>query len=94
MPFYRTTNLGIVHMKGSKLPAPCAARVLIKGHDEPCLIASEFLCDCRDQHEGTCDAPMCIAHAYAIGPNKHLCPVCRLHQQVDSNQRSLFTSIL
>ena len=94
VPYYRTANLGIVHMKGSKLPAPCRARVLINGHDEPCLFASEFLCDGKDEHGGTCDAPMCPAHSYQMGPNKHLCPACRLHQVDESKQRSLFTSLI
>lgn len=94
MPYYRTPELGIVHMRGTKLPAPCAARILINGREEPCLYPSEFLCDCRDQHKGTCDAPLCPAHAHQIGPNKHICPACRLHQQEDSKQRSLFTSLI
>ena len=94
VPYYRTPELGIIHMRGTKLPAPCAARILINGRVEPCLYASEFLCDCRDQHKGTCDAPLCPAHAHQIGPNKHLCPACRLHQQEDSKQRSLFTSLI
>ncbi len=59
MPFYHL-GLGIVHIKGSKLPEPCAAHVLIEGKEHGCLAASSFLCDGPSKSgKGTCDATMC-----------------------------------
>lgn len=39
----------------------------------------KFLCDwkVRARKSGTCDAPICEAHAKQVAPGKHLCP---LHQ--------------
>lgn len=95
MPFYRL-KFGIVHMKGTKLPAPCGARVLIDGREEACLAPSEYLCDGEDNrnHSGTCDQPMCEAHANLVGPNRHLCPSCFRANADAKRQRSLFTSLV
>lgn len=95
MPFYRL-KVGIVHMKGTRLPAPCAARILLDGKDAPCLAPSAYLCDGANntQPSGTCDAPLCAAHAREIGPNRHLCPACHLSHCTAEAQRSLFTSLV
>lgn len=102
MPIYRLKT-GIVHMKGTKLPAPCGARVLVDGKEVICLAPSEFLCDgpppperVRQYHDsGTCDRALCEAHAHEIGKNRHLCPACRLAQQdAGPQQRNLFTSLV
>ncbi|WP_423457999.1 hypothetical protein [Ottowia sp. VDI28] len=95
MPFYRLKT-GIVHMKGSRLPSPCAARVLIDGKQQVCLAPSGYLCDGPPQRQGasTCDQPMCEAHARQIGPNRHLCPACYLNHREADPQRGLFTSIV
>jgi DNA-binding XRE family transcriptional regulator len=37
--------------------------------------AATRLCD-GQRDEGTCDAPICTAHARAIGENRDLCPDC------------------
>ncbi len=95
MPFYRL-KFGIVHMKGTRLPDPCAARVLIEGKQAQCMAPSAYLCDGKDNthRSGTCDAPLCEAHARQIGPNRHLCPTCHQSQLDAEQQRSLFTSIV
>ena len=96
MPYYRT-SFGMVHMRGSKLPDPCGARVLIAGHEQQiCMVASDYLCDGPDttgQRE-TCDAPLCEAHAHQIGRNQHLCPSCFLQHRDADPQRGLFTSLV
>ena len=101
MPFYRLP-LGIVHVRGTKLPAPCAAFILIDGQDALCLAPSAFLCDgpppaarARDYHDsGTCDRALCEAHAREIGRNRHLCPSCHQAHADSQGQRSLFTSLV
>lgn len=95
MPFYRL-KIGIVHMRGTSLPDPCAARILINGQDDPCHAMSAYLCDGADNshRSGTCDAPLCEAHARQIGPNRHLCPTCHQSGLDAQQQRSLFTQLL
>lgn len=95
MPFYRLKT-GIVHMKGSRLPAPCNARSLIDGKEQVCMAPSAYLCDGANNanRSGTCDAPLCEAHARQIGSNKHLCPACHLTHRTADPQRGLFTSLV
>ncbi len=95
MPFYRTPT-GMVHMHGRNLPALCGARVLIAGHEQICMVASDFLCDGPDTtgQRKTCDAPLCEAHARQIGSNQHLCPSCFLKHRDADPQRGLFTSLV
>lgn len=38
MPFYRSGALGVIHMKGKKLPAPCGERLLFDGETVVCVI--------------------------------------------------------
>lgn len=94
MPFYRTPALGVFHMRGSKLPAPCGEKVQLDGKAQVCLVASEFLCDGPGTTRRTCDRPLCKAHATQTGPNKHLCPACRNAAADASGQRSLFTHLV
>lgn len=101
MPFYRL-KVGIVHMKGTKLPAPCGARIQLDGKTALCLVPSTFLCDgpppperARDINgTGTCDQALCEAHAHEIGRNRHLCPACFRTDADAKRQRSLFTSLV
>lgn len=95
MPYYRT-SMGMVHMRGTKLPAPCGARVLIAGKEEPCMVASDYLCDgpSTSGRRRTCNAPLCEAHAREIGRNRHLCPACHLKHRDADPQRGLFTSLV
>jgi hypothetical protein len=101
MPIYRLKT-GIVHVKGTKLPAPCGARIQLDGKETVCLAPGEFLCDgpppperARDIHgTGTCDRSLCAAHAHQVGPNRHLCPVCFRSDADGRGQRSLFTSLV
>ena len=101
MPFYRL-KIGIVHMKGSRLPAPCKARMLVDGKELVCMAPSAYLCDGPPaphrqgdyQDTGTCDTPLCEAHAREIGKNRHLCPACHQSHRDADPQRGLFTSIL
>ncbi len=95
MPFYRTP-VGMVHMRGTRMPAPCGAQVLIDGRQTLCLVASAFLCDGDDpsHRSGTCDAALCAAHAREILRNRHLCPACHLQHRDADPQRGLFTSIV
>lgn len=52
-----------------------------------CGRASDFLCDwkVREKKSGTCDAPICKAHALEVGPDKHLCPQ---HQRAFENWKA------
>lgn len=95
MSFYRL-KFGIVHMKGTCLPDPCVARILVDGKQAVCMAPSAYLCDGTNNthRSGTCDAPLCEAHAHQIGPNRHLCPTCHQTQLNAEQQRSLFTSIV
>lgn len=40
MPFYRHDRLGVIHMRGTKLPAPCSERLLLDGKPVMCLYPS------------------------------------------------------
>ncbi|ODU36654.1 MAG: hypothetical protein ABT03_15540 [Comamonas sp. SCN 67-35] len=93
MPFYRLKT-GIVHVKGTRLPRPCAAHVLIDGHEQLCAAWSTYLCDGPAQGRDTCDMPLCEAHAREIGPNRHLCPACHLSHRYADPQRGLFSSLI
>ena len=93
MPFYRLKT-GIVHMRGTKMPAPCAARIQLDGQEQPCLAPSGFLCDGPSEQRKTCDRPLCDAHALQIAANKHLCPPCHLNHRDAAAQRGLFTSLV
>lgn len=95
MPFYRLKT-GIVHMKGTRLPAPCNARTLIDGKEALCMAPSAYLCDGANNanRSGTCDAPLCESHARQTGPNRHLCPPCHQTHREANRQRGLFISIV
>lgn len=99
MPFYRI-NGTMVHMRGTNLPAPCRASIgvlSIDGRPMPmqrCAAPSGFLCDGPADGGGTCDTPLCSAHAFEIGANKHLCPEHRQDSLDNQAQRGLFTSLL
>lgn len=92
MPFYRL-KMGIVHLKGTKLPPPCAAKVGIGDQQHLCLAVSEFLCDGPVGRGRTCDRGLCAAHAHPVGTNRHYCPeCCQIH--LPTGQGSLFTSLV
>ena len=95
MPFYRLKT-GIVHVKGTRLPAPCNAGTLIDGKEQVCAAPSAYLCDGANNanRSCTCDAPLCEAHARQIGPNRHLCPACHLNHRDADVQPALFTSLV
>jgi hypothetical protein len=95
MPFYRFKD-GIVHVKGTKLPDPCRARILLDGKEVTCMAPGGYLCDGQNtaNKSGTCDAPLCPAHAHQIAPKRHLCPACLLVESSAQRQRSLFTSLV
>lgn len=94
MPYYRAPGIGVIHMKGSKLPAPCGEQLLLGGKAVVCLAASAFLCDGPAEGRRSCDRPLCEAHATQTGPNKHLCPRCRTEAINEIGQRSLFTHLV
>lgn len=96
MPNYRT-RLGMVHMRGRNLPKPCAAVIQqASGLQIICCAISEFLCDglSATDPNGTCDKPLCPAHAREIGRNRHLCPACHLEHRESDPQAGLFTGML
>jgi len=93
MPFYRL-KFGIVHVKGTKLPEPCAVRVTLDDRQVICLAPGDYLCDGPGQGRKTCDMPICPAHATQTGPNQHLCPNCRTNALDAAGQRSLFTHLV
>jgi len=90
---YRTA-LGVVHMRGSKLPDPCAARIWLAGKDVVCAAFSGFLCDHPDDSGHTCDKALCDAHAKLVGRNRHYCPDHFKNQMESSPQGGLFTGLL
>ena len=94
MPWYRNHKLGVYHMRGSKLPAPCGELMLLEGQQVTCLFPSDYLCDGPGPARRTCDRPLCGAHATQTGPDKHLCPACRTASIDASGQRSLFTHLV
>lgn len=76
MPFYRVNGV-MVHMRGTKLPAACVARITYENPVVPstrCCAISTFLCDFELEDGKTCDAPLCPEHARQVGPDRHLCP--------------------
>lgn len=79
MPGYKMKGLGLVFLKGTKLPPPCRT----------CGDLSSLLCDGDLGGGHTCDAPMCEACATEIGPNRHHCPTCREAARVAQGQREL-----
>ena len=97
MPFYRLKT-GIVHVKGTRLPAPCCVRFFwpTTGKEQACMAPSAYLCDGANEanRSGTCDAPLCELHARQIGPNRHLCPACLQSRSDSDPQRGLFTSLV
>ncbi|MCC7546163.1 MAG: hypothetical protein IT532_00185 [Burkholderiales bacterium] len=72
MPFYRI-NGAIVHMQGTKLPAPCGC---FDPDDDGriCLALSGYQCDYPMPGPGTCDRHLCTRHAHEVGPDRHYCP--------------------
>lgn len=93
MPMYRTA-LGIVHMRGTKLPPPCQAKLWIGGKEQPCAAISAFLCDHPDGGGHTCDKALCHAHAREVGHNRHYCPPHFADHQQANPQGGLFTGLL
>lgn len=98
MPFYRF-KFGVIHMKGRNLPPACREAVGVLTSDgqpmQICGAMSEFLCDgAAAGHRGTCDRPLCEAHATQVGPNSHLCPSCRTEAIEEIGQRNLFTHLV
>jgi hypothetical protein len=92
MPFYRVNGM-TVHMKGTKLPAPCAARVGIGERQHACMDISQFLCDWPVGGGRTCDRALCTAHAHEVARNKHYCPEHFADHTDFQAQRGLFTSL-
>jgi hypothetical protein len=93
MPMYRTA-LGIIHMRGTKLPPPCAATLWIAGKEQRCAAISAYLCDYPDGGFHTCDKALCQAHAREVGKNRHYCPPHFNDHQQTSPQGGLFTGLL
>lgn len=80
MPYYRINGM-LVHLKlagpKSKHPKPCCARIssTVGAGLLQCRAISTILCDWKLEDGGSCDAPICSAHAYEIGLDGHLCPI-------------------
>ena len=75
MPWYRTPDGHTVHLnfgraRNKTAPKPCCK----------CGWISVYLCDWKIGKNFTrslsidCDRPMCAAHAFEVGKDKHLCP--------------------
>lgn len=74
MPYYRL-NGTMVHMRGTKLPAPCAAIIkMADGRREYCAAPSSFLCDGPGGGGRDCDLPLCAEHRTQVGENRDYCP--------------------
>ena len=94
MPFYRI-NGTIVHMRGTKLPKPCGAKIGFSSKGEIfCLAVSGYLCDWKLPNGQTCDRTLCDAHAHSAGKNVHYCPDHRVEAARAGRQMGLFTSII
>ncbi len=93
MPFYRINGMD-VHMKGTKLPAPCVAHVWIDGQERLCRAISAFLCDFPAGGGRTCDRTLCEAHARQVGPNRHYCPEHQADAIASQPQLGLFTQLI
>jgi hypothetical protein len=93
MPWYRINGMA-VHMKGTKLPNPCAARVWIDGKERLCRAISGFLCDFPAGGGRTCDRALCDVHARQVGPNKHYCPEHQADADARQPQLGLITTLL
>ena len=101
MPFY-IVNGQPMHIKFSgrgKPPAPCVAKVGVGDKQRQCCDISGYLCDWPHSEGGTCDAPLCQAHAAEAGRNRHYCPThhhqaLQLAPGMPGTQRSLFTGLL
>lgn len=90
MPFYRINGM-MVHIRGSKLPQPCAAIIKLEdGRREYCAAPSAYLCDFPNVGGGgrDCDAPMCEEHRQNVGRNRDY---CTLHPV---EQAGLFTGLV
>jgi hypothetical protein len=78
MPYYRVNGLMVNLTFGGKArknpPKPCVVPIEQHGKQVRCMGISTYLCDWPIESGGTCDAPLCEAHAHAIGPDRHLCP--------------------
>lgn len=89
MPFYRV-NGTVMHVKllGPKSThlKPWCSRLQT---GERCCGVSPFLCD-RPVDSGTCDAPLCEAHARATWPGCHLCPLHAPRRDELPGQKGLF----
>lgn len=90
---YRTA-IGIVHMRGKKLPEPCAGHIWLAGKEVLCAAVSGFLCDHPDGNGGTCDMPLCNAHARQVGKNRHFCPEHFTEDEQGRGQKGLFTGLV
>ncbi|MBX3589037.1 MAG: hypothetical protein KF796_20600 [Ramlibacter sp.] len=90
MPFYRVKGMRI-HMRGTKLPDPCAAVVGIADKRYVCEDMSRYLCDWPVGGGRSCDKALCEAHAHQVGPNKHYCPE-HLAEYIDG-QSDLFSGV-
>jgi hypothetical protein len=42
MPFYRTAELGVIHIRGRKFPPPCGEQLLLDGKTVPCMAPTGF----------------------------------------------------
>jgi hypothetical protein len=90
MPWYRI-NGAMVHMRGTKLPAPCRAIVKNReGHKEYCAAPSAFLCDWPAGGGRTCDMPLCRVHRAQAGENTDYCP----EHAADAERAGLFTRLV
>lgn len=98
MPFYRTNGMN-VHMRGTRLPPACAARVGFHsqaGEYSACMAPSAYLCDWPTEGRKTCDMPLCEAHSGQVGSNKNYCPdhLQEHREHRDHRQPGLFTSLV
>lgn len=69
MPWYKMPNGCAVHINfghagNRKAPKACCK----------CGWFAGLLCDWKMPNGRDCDRPMCEAHAFEVGPDKHLCP--------------------
>lgn len=93
MSWYRINGM-TVHMRGTKLPKPCAAKFGIGDQQQYCMEMSAYLCDGPAGGGHTCDRALCDAHAHQVGKNRHYCPECRADHIDNPAQGGLFTSLV
>lgn len=68
-------NCTRVPLPGGGFAIVCSGRARPRARCRWCPAApGPFQCDWKTGPRATCDKHLCEAHAFEVGPNRHLCP--------------------